>query len=598
MLAAPSLFGALFGCTSEATIEPRAIHAHYPRSCDPGSDSSGSRAIELRALGDFDPGNATVVFVAEHDRERVLAIPEQTQAVELRTVGPEPHWGVAAVADDAAIDVALWPAAQPCDLFSLNTTEDSPIEGASLGINGRWLLAIGLGDREGRARGARLIDLGSGNEQELDSNMTRARSFASLTAVEDGLLAAGGEDLEQGTVHDDAELFDVTAQRFQANASVIALRHARTRHAALALDASSVVLIGGADGNGQPIRDLERVTLSGAAATDLAELGAGRIEPTALRLSDGRIVVAGGYAVDASSQAVPIGIVEWFNAQATRQVGTLNLEDAALGRAFIATSWGGLLAAGGCDSDEQPVASVWWIDAEQRATRLPDLPAAAQSCAPLLAAATLGSPLLFSNGALWRFDPWSGEFVASEIALQSESRLAARVINVDAGLLLWMDGANEQTNLWALRHDTRNTFSSDVTPFLLTDESRLAPELPDPNQVRYTENQELELTGTVGVWITDTRYLDFDLELMTVTDDASPPLILIGSNELGGNDCPWPSATDEGVFRLRRRGTQVTLIGSRERTCSLAEDARVPVGFRANGGPVQLRRVSISRGAP
>ncbi|HEX2882215.1 MAG TPA: hypothetical protein VHO25_21995, partial [Polyangiaceae bacterium] len=128
MLAAPLLFGALFGCTNEAAVEPRAIHAHYPSSCDPGSDSSGSRAIELRALGDFDPGNATVVFVAENDRERVLAIPEQTQAVELRTVGLEPHWGVAAVADDAAIDVALWPAAQSCDLFSLHTTEDSPLE--------------------------------------------------------------------------------------------------------------------------------------------------------------------------------------------------------------------------------------------------------------------------------------------------------------------------------------------------------------------------------------------------------------------------------------------------------------------------------------
>jgi hypothetical protein len=589
---------ALFGCTSEVPVEPRAIRAHYPSQCEPGSDSSGSRAIELRALGDFDPGNATVVFVSENDHERVLAIPERTQAVELRTVGPEPHWGVSEVADETTIDVALWPAAEPCDLFTLGTTNHSPVEGTALGINGHWLLAIGLDDGEGEARAARLIDLDSGDEQPLDSSMTRARSFASLTALDGGLLAAGGEDLEQDTVHDDAEVFDLAAQRFQDNASVIALRHPRTRHAALPLDASSVVLIGGADANGQPVRDLERITLSGAEGGDLTQLGAARIAPTALRLSDERIVVAGGYAVDSNSQAIPIGIVEWFNAQATRQIGTLNLQDAALGRAFVATSSGGLLAAGGCDSDEQPLASVWWIDAEQRATRLPDLPDAAQSCTPVLAAATLGAPLLFSNGALWRFDPWSGEFSVSEIESVSSERVPAHVAHVDAGLLFWIDGADDQASLWALRHDTRNTFSADVTPFLLTDQSRLAPELPDPSQVRYTNNQELELMGTVAVWITDTRYLDFDLELVTAAEDALPPLVLIGSSEFGEGNCRWPTATDDGIFRVRRRGTQVTLIGSRERTCSLEDDSRVPVGLRANGDPVRLRQISISRGTP
>jgi hypothetical protein len=597
MQAAPLLFGILLGCSQEAPVEPRAIHAHYPQRCVPGSDSSGSRAIELRALGDFDPSNVTVTFVSESDEGRILGIPDRTQAVELRTVGPEPHWGVATVAEDSATDVALWPAARPCDLFSVETTDHSPLEGAALAYKGNWLLAIGLHDGRGSARAARLIDLGRGTELELDSDMTRARSFASLTAIDSGLLAAGGEDLEQGTVHDDAELFDVATQHFQGNASVIALRRARTRHAALALDASSVVLIGGADGNGQPVRDLERVTLNGTASTDLAELGAGRIEPNALRLSDGRIAVAGGYAV-ADSRAIPIGIVEWFNAEATRQVGTLNLEDAALGRAFIATNSGGLLAVGGCDSESQPLPSVWWIDAEQHATRLPDLPAAARSCSPRMATASLGAPFLFSNGALWRFNPWTGEFSAAEIELDLTTQVPAHLTGVDPGLLLWIAATDARATLQALRHDTRNTFSADVTPFLLTDESRLAPELPDLTQVRYTDNQQLELAGSLAVWITDTRYLDFDLELVTAGDDSSPPLILIGSHEVGGSDCPWPSAADDGVFRVRRHGAQVTLSGNRERACPLEDDARLPVGFRASGDRVLLRRISITRGAP
>lgn len=598
MLAAPLLFGALFGCGEETPIEPRAIHAHYPHACAPDDDSSGSRAIELRALGDFDPSNTTVAFVDGSDRDRVLAIPDRTQAVELRTVGPDAHWGVTLVEEGTETDVALWPALQTCGVLSGNTTDNSPVEGAELAINSSWLLAIGTDDSEGSARGTRLVNLGTGDEVAGDgTQMTRSRSFASLTAVEAGMLAAGGEDLEQGTVHDDAELFDLSAQRFQGNSSVIALRHARTRHAALALDASSVVLIGGADGNGQPVRDLERVSLTDGESSDLAQLGAGRIEPTALRLSDDRIVVAGGYAIGAGSQRVPIGIVEWFNSDATRQVGTLNLEDAALGRAFHSAVAGGLLAVGGCDADGQPSAAVWWIDTEQQATRLPDLPQAARSCRPELAEATLEAPFLFSNGALWRFNPWTGRFSASEIDVPSAPS-TAHVLSVDSGLMVWLDGENDEMSLLALRHDTRNTYSADVTPFLLTDDTRLAPARPGVLASPSTGNPSLQLEGDVTVWITDTRYLDFDLEIVTDDSDSPPPKVLIGSSEVGGSSCRWPAATEEGVYRAHRRGAQVTLLGSRERTCSLNDASRASVGFQADEQPVRLQRISISRGTP
>lgn len=590
---------ALFGCGAETPTEPRAIHAHYPSACSPGSDSSGSRAIELRALGDFDPGNTTVAFVSEDDQDRVLAIPDRTQAVELRTVGPEPHWGVATVADDTSTDVALWPALQACKVLAADTTDTSPVDGATLAVMDHWLLAVGIGDSEGQARAARLIDLGLGNEVELDdSGMTRARSFASLTAIDGGLLAAGGEDLEQNTAHDDAEVFDVASRRFLGSTSVVALRHARTRHAALALDGSSVVLIGGADDNGQPVRDLERVSLTESDSPDLAELGAGRIEPTALRLSDRRIVVAGGYAITGSAQAVPIGIVEWLNADATRQVGTLNLEDAALGRAFVATLAGGLLAVGGCDANQEPSAAVWWIDADQRATRLSDLPQAARSCRPQLASASLGAPFLFSNGRLWRFEPWSGQFSPSEIDVEQAAQMPSRVLSVDPGLMLWVDGADDQASLLALRHDTRNTYSADVTPFLLTDSTRLAPERPATLDAQYDDDQLLELAGSAALWITDTAYLDFDLELVVADDEATVPLVLIGSSEVGGSTCRWPAAANDGVFRVRRRGSQITLIGNRERTCSIADESRAPVGFRANGEAVRLRQISINRGTP
>jgi hypothetical protein len=123
------------------------------------------------------------------------------------------------VAEGAGTDIALWPILQSCQVFSEDTASNSPVEGAALAVNDSWLLAIGTDDSEGSARGTRLVNLGTGNEPDSSgAPMTRSRSFASLTAVEGGLLAAGGEDLEQGAVHDDAELFDLAAQRFQGNA--------------------------------------------------------------------------------------------------------------------------------------------------------------------------------------------------------------------------------------------------------------------------------------------------------------------------------------------------------------------------------------------
>jgi hypothetical protein len=437
--------------------------------------------------------------------------------------------------------------------------------------------------------------------------MTRARSFATLTPIGQGLLAAGGEEPDQSVVHDDAEYFDPATQRFQGSASVIALRRARTRHAALALDEASVLLIGGADDSGQPLRDLERVSLlaqrsteQGAQDATLAQLGAARIEPVALRLSDGRIVVAGGYAIDAQSRQVPISIVEWFDADATRQEGTLNLEDAALGRAFVATPFGGLLAAGGCDAAGVPSALVWWIDAEGEATRIADLPAAAQSCGPQLGSASLGAPFLLSNGRLWRFNPWTGEFERSEIEIGESIQTPRSIVSADPGLLLWLDVAATQTELFALRHDTRNTYSADVTPFLVSDSTRLAPDRPASmnSYARYHDDQTLELAGDTALWITDTQYLDFSLELRMAADDVRPPLVLIGKQAIGGATCRWPAAADDRSFRLQRRGTELALSGAGQRTCAMSDASSAPIGFRAAGEATRIQRIVITRGSP
>ncbi len=62
------------------------------------------------------PSNTTVAFLDEGASEQPLQIPAQTQAVELRSVGPDPLWGVASIQPPQATDALLLPALQPCPL--------------------------------------------------------------------------------------------------------------------------------------------------------------------------------------------------------------------------------------------------------------------------------------------------------------------------------------------------------------------------------------------------------------------------------------------------------------------------------------------------
>ncbi len=377
------------------------------------------------------------------------------------------------------------------------------------------------------------------------TRMTRARAFATITPFAGGMLVAGGQDPVHGTVHDDAEVFDLSSQRFSDSTSLVALVEPRTKHAALSLNASSVLLVGGAGSDGTALASLEMVTSQGAqpAAVNLAEP---RIEPTALRLDNDRIVVGGGYTEVTDTQS-PVDLVEWFSADASQRIDGVAIDPPALGRAFIATVGGGVLAVGGCDAAGIPLVGVWWIDQQLQIAQLPDLPSEAQSCAPQLIAASVGQPFLLSNGALWRFNPWSGQFDPSGIDLatpQGEQLVHARAI--DAGLFTWLELGANASRVLGLRHDTRNLYSADITPFLLTDNSRLAPNAwaTPESYARYADDQRLEmLSGSAEVWITDTRYADFALEF-TVEDGPTPP------------GAPGNAGVRFGLLRLAQTGAE------------------------------------------
>jgi hypothetical protein len=152
--------------------------------------------------------------------------------------------------------------------------------------------------------------------------------------------------------------------------------------------------------------------------------------------------------------------------------------------------------------------------------------------------------------------------------------------------------------LLALRHDTRNLYSADVTPFLLTDSSRLAPSgwgTPE-NYARYADDQRLELLGdSADVWITDTRYADFNLEL--TVEQGPPPLLLLGDQAFGAGACAWPKpAPSNGVYRVERVGQELRLFGNTApKVCSLRSSGRLAIGLRGRAAESRIARLAVTR---
>jgi hypothetical protein len=293
-----------------------------------------------------------------------------------------------------------------------------------------------------------------------------------------------------------------------------------------------------------------------------------------------------------------VPLVEWLSADGSEHLGSVDLEPPAAGRTFLALHGGGLLAVGGCNQDDEPVADAWWIDRDLQAVLLPALPAAARSCQPKLVAASLGAPLLLVEGAVWRFDPWQGTFALSDLELGLEPGVnVAHATAIDAGFFYWLAQGDAGASLFGLRHDTRNRYSADVTPFLLADNSRLAPIRPATGEAYARYDGSLELLGdTSEVWVSDTLYADFELELV-LGDDSAPPLLLVGSRAFGSGDCAWPQG--QGSLQVERRASQIALRrDSRSRQCSLGSNQALPIGLRGRSEPGRVTQLTISRGAP
>lgn len=635
----------LLACAgAEEAPRVRDVRAHVPAGC-PEPDRR-RWPVELEALGDFPSGPGTRSVLDERS-DTELAFPPSTLEVAA-SVGSGAWLGRGLATPEGHLDLLLWPAAERC-VFGAAPQSAYPGHqgGQALGLSadGRTLLVAGGEGEQSDAAGALLLDLGTGSPRSLpgDASLRRRRAGATITAFGDGFLVAGGFDpvLSEGgspVVHADAELFDPESERFD-ELPPIELKDARAEHAATVLDDGSSLLVGGVDASGRALVTLERISTETRRSTlaGLATLTVGRKRPTLLRLSDGRIAVAGGELADGSA---PVDTVEWLSADASRLTTPPPLSfDARFDRAFVAMPGGGILGVGGCEPRAPGPAEdcapcrrgcvpeggfdAVWISPEGVATTLPIEAAAAE---PVLIAGSEGAPWLIVGGALYRFNPWRARFEASftpaELPAPGLSDAEGvwhplpRPLAVDPGAFVWVSTAEHGPALVGLRHGTRGPFVRDpellgntapsdgLRPLFLAPDRAPTEEGATPLSLRF----ERDAMGRPRLWlgfgrvqVVDARFADARLDLGLAR--GSLPLVFLGSSELGGFACPWPGAqqpvTDPEALVIERRGERATLVrGELRRDCDVPPER---LGIAVGGGgaePTVLSELAIERLPP
>jgi hypothetical protein len=576
---------------------------------------SARARIELQALGDFEASNRTAESASANASALELSFPLSTRAVTAEANDGDDRWlGAGTVYDDAA-ELTLLPEDRDC---SLHVSEPggypAALEGTAwaLSADGRFLLVAGGSGTD--ASGTLLFEIGTGKTGSVADGLLALRAGASVTPFGSDFLVAGGESTIGVAETGEA----VQATLSPAQPSTVRLRIPRAHHGAAVLPNGETLLVGGRSGESgsTPLTPLEAVsprTFEGRLGR-LAVLATGRIDPTVITLTDGRILVAGGHD-GAQPDPNPITSLEWLTPDASRSARPpLDLADfgaSGVHLAFTALPGGAVLAAGNDGENALGMRGpqAYWIAADGFVEVIP-LPALSSipgdgAPAPLLIPASDGAPFLVLGLAdarrILRFDPWATASVDRfedadiEVAAALPSARMPKPLAIDPGAFVWLAPDGDGNALFGLRHDTRGAYTRDLGLLQLTDPSdprrplHVSPDFrAGSGSVIYDGRLRLGGDGSgpieriASVFVTDTVYADLDLTLEL--ESGPPPLVLLGSTEIGGPACPWPEpgAAPDGL-RVLRRGSGVIIIrGGVQRTCE-APEGRLTVGVKQGG---------------
>jgi hypothetical protein len=537
-----------------------------------------------------------------HEAGRALGFNPETLGVD--AVATDDHLtyiGHTERRTEQGIDVLLWPEARVCPLSEGGESAyPGPNGGQALGFSERLGLLLVAGENvdEQRAGSALVLDIQTGELSPVEraqGALNTSRAFATVTPFGEGLLVAGGTNpLSEATSIIDARSGEIYSPRERGFAAeLVDLVLPRAHHAALELPATGeTLLIGGVvpnpnGGPGQELLQLEAVSPThGASISDLGRLYIGRVDPTALVLTDGRIFVGGGHlpSVEASemSAPVPVGQVEWFAPHAGPEEHVYAELPARGNRTFAALPGGGVLTVASCPGepaalrrdcvcvtstgaaceDEDPQA---WVDAFWIGTDLVPRPVGftrgnVAPCPtpdrPQLLSGSDGSPWLAATRAdgsacLWRFEAWPEDpdsasddptagprFVPTLISLDPAPDPASPLLSFAPDAFVWTSTLGDG-GLHGARLGHRGPLTRDDGSLLDYDAARpyrpahLTPDRfpsgsPDASTpwLRY-EHDAITLVPAeppLTLFVTDTLYDDVsvEVEVDSAGDDAPP----------------------------------------------------------------------------
>lgn len=625
---------------------PRTIRAQWVPGCTPDTTTG---KLDLEALGDFDPSPQTHVVVGVADPDSTVGIPDSTRSLVLDADTAVGRFrGVGAVPESGSVSVSLWPVANACPLHSVTDNRAYPhdLDGVAIGYSASASVVLVVGGSTS-PNSALVVDVATGTAAEVDPAVgpRTDRIGATVTEFGDKLLVAGGLD-SNGAANDTADVFDPVLGRFEERR--IDLEGNRANHGAVVLASGETLLVGGTDVGTSALVGLESISPETGTyrVAGLNRLKDGRTNPRVIRLTDDRVLVAGGMRSDGT----PLDTLEWFSPDAReREPQSPSFSDAraagapvvdVVDRAFVAMPGGSALAVGGCElapamttspprSDCVPCATsagngcaskdVYWITRDGSIESLP-LALDTATYPTLLVAGAEGRPWLVASSPggrrFLRFDPWLGRFTAPESAPTpplpgfefaddaSNTAFESRIVGTGPGLFLWMTkNTGGFPSIFGFRHGTRGPYDAAVVPLLLANQDGVSLDRNNSGALD-TEGRAVLTEGGETLVVTDTTYANVD-SAIDAGDGPPPSVVLLESHAgtaerewiYGGDKCPWPAAPPGKLPapRLRRIEGQVTLSqGGKGKTCA-GPEGRVSIWFRSAGGGVRIRFIDVKR---
>jgi hypothetical protein len=636
-VSAAAAFWLLSGCSAPETREillPLTVHSL------PSCPIPTPAELNLRALGDFATSDATVASLSLTAQNEKLTFPSHTLALD-SSAYPESSAQVFigfSERDSDGLDFLLWPEGSVCELLRA-ASYPAGLGGEALGFasaSGLMMIAGSEGFSSSAVVGALTFDARTGQSVVVDPRaaMRRPRSFATVTGFGEKLLVAGGEypiherESSANVFNDTGEVYDPRTGSFEADFVPLAVDVGR--HAALLLESGETALIGGRSAASEASSFIQVVSPLTRATKLLGTLQLARSAPTALRLDDGRLFVAGGE--DAAGK--PVGALEWraFDTSPLPAPfdGTISLPP-RFDRAYAPLVGGAVLAVGGCEdraplagedcSSEcrrgcppQPSYEAFWISADGVVTALP-LPLGAGR--PSLLPGSDGSPWLIAQGRLYRFDPWRARFEPADRELGLDLTLGPpRFVAMGLDSFAWLTEDAGGVVLNGVRLGTRSAFSNDVALVTLRDPddpsrpAHLVADRPPSSDLDYEGGraalafaQSTSGSAKTCVWISDALFADFSAEF--VFSSSESPSLRVGGTEFvdpaadhGNGACSLPARTagDAGRILLKRVGNHALLtLGDARSECTVSAQ-RSPVGVCASElGPVRVTQLRVTR---